>query len=160
MILARLKSNLHLIIEYTSTQSTQSQQHFCAGYSSIFDIFSLRLRCVPLGMPDYLLALELVYPVDALNHPEQIETIKSVCRLFWAKSYEDLQLFDETFDIEMNKRLAQLRKKQAAEEAQRISVSETPSSFPPLPNRPGPQNPSMNVRGVSLTLQIEHLKLL
>ena len=71
----------------------------------LFEIFeALRQRRVPLGMPDYLLALKMIYelahPSDELSNPAQLEAIKDLCRLFWAKSYEDLQLFDEMFEIE------------------------------------------------------------
>jgi hypothetical protein len=117
----------------------------------LFEIFEqLRLRRVPLGMPDYLLALKAIYelvdPFDALNQPEpeKVEAIKGLCRLFWAKSYEDLQLFDETFDIEMNKQFAQLREKHVEEEEpQNIPLSGTQSPFSPSPNIPEFQTPSL-----------------
>jgi uncharacterized protein with von Willebrand factor type A (vWA) domain len=66
----------------------------------LFEIFEeLRQYRVPLGLSDYLSAVKTMHE---LTHLEDLENIKSLCRLFWAKSNEDQQLFDETFDIKLN----------------------------------------------------------
>lgn len=110
----------------------------------LFKIFEeLRLRRVPLGMPDYILALkavnELANPAEELDTPEHLETIKGLCRLFWTKSYEDLQLFDEAFDIEIN---AQLQSKY--EELPQSTLPQEPqSSFASQPDTPDPTSPPL-----------------
>lgn len=108
----------------------------------LFEIFEkLRMRRVPLGIPDYLLGLkaiyELAHPVDELNNPEKLEAIKGLCRLFWAKSYEDLQLFDETFDIEANLHL----QTKYEEQPQNTPSSGTKSPFLPPQNIPSSSPP-------------------
>lgn len=110
----------------------------------LFEIFEkLRLQRVPLGTPDYLLALkaiyELVYPVDELSNSGNLEAIKGLCRLFWAKSYEDLQLFDETFDIETNLH-SQMRHE---EQPQNTPLSGTKSPLPPPQNIPSFKSPPL-----------------
>jgi len=47
-----------------------------------------------------------------LTNSEDLENIKGLCRLFWAKSYADQLLFDETFDIEVDKQLQAVQKKE------------------------------------------------
>jgi uncharacterized protein with von Willebrand factor type A (vWA) domain len=70
----------------------------------LLDTFEeLRQRRVPLGLSDYIVALQAV---NDLTDVEDLEIIKNLCRLFWAKSFEDQLLFNETFDIHVNRHQA------------------------------------------------------
>ncbi len=94
----------------------------------LLEIFEgLRQRHVPLGIPDYMLALKAI---SELTDSEDLENIKSLCRLFWTKSYTDQLLFDETFDIEVNKQLQAIQKK----EQQRVFPSGAKQPFSATPS--------------------------
>lgn len=63
--------------------------------SWLFPVFDrLRKQGVPLGVSDYLLAIETVRSGVALTNAE---TFKQLCSLLWAKSREDQELFDLAF---------------------------------------------------------------
>jgi len=94
----------------------------------------LRQQRVPLGMSDYMLALKTV---SELTNSEDLENIKGLCRLFWAKSYADQLLFDETFDIEVDKQLQAVQKKE-----QQTPFHLEQISFPSRPNTVGSNRPS------------------
>jgi uncharacterized protein with von Willebrand factor type A (vWA) domain len=93
----------------------------------LLEIFeALRQQRVPLGISDYMLALKAI---SELTDPEDLENIKGLCRLIWTKSYTDQLLFDETFDIEVNKQLQAIQKKE-----QQSTFSS--GAKPPFPARP------------------------
>jgi uncharacterized protein with von Willebrand factor type A (vWA) domain len=97
----------------------------------LLDIFDkLRQQRVPLGLADYVLALKTV---SDLADSENLENIRSLCRLFWAKSSADQSLFDETFAIESHKRIEAIKQKE-----QQNAFSS--SSKTTLPSRPTPPN--------------------
>jgi uncharacterized protein len=93
----------------------------------LFSIFAdLRRKRVPLGMPDYLVAFSTVNNlIDDPENSENLEVIQELCRLFWAKSVEDQQLFDETFETYASKYQAMQKK----------------AALPPIP--PSPSTPHM-----------------
>jgi uncharacterized protein with von Willebrand factor type A (vWA) domain len=63
--------------------------------SLLFQVFErLRRQGVPLGVSDYLLAIETIQAGVGL---EDAESFKGLCRLLWAKSREDQELFDLAF---------------------------------------------------------------
>jgi uncharacterized protein with von Willebrand factor type A (vWA) domain len=62
----------------------------------------LRRYGVPLGMGDYLLALNTLRAGWGLDDPGRF---KSTCRLLWAKSLEDQAMFDYAFDVLVAPRL-------------------------------------------------------
>jgi hypothetical protein len=94
----------------------------------LFSIFEdLRRKRVPLGLPDYTVALSAV---NALTDAEDLEEIQDLCRLFWAKSFEDQLLFDETFAMH-------------ATRYQTMQKKEKPAHAPPaglIPHTPPPSN--------------------
>ncbi|MEM7134257.1 MAG: hypothetical protein AAF702_48755 [Chloroflexota bacterium] len=55
----------------------------------------LRRSDVPLGVGDYLLALELLREGYGV---ENLEQIKQTCRLVWTKSHADQAIFDQAFE--------------------------------------------------------------
>ena len=64
-------------------------------YSILFPVLEkLRQQGVPLGASDYLLALEALQAGLGL---ESLEHCKQLCRLLWAKSCEEQELFDLAF---------------------------------------------------------------
>ena len=64
-------------------------------HSILFPVLEkLRQQGVPLGASDYLLALEALQAGLGL---ESLEQCKQLCRLLWAKSCEDQELFDLAF---------------------------------------------------------------
>ena len=106
----------------------------------LLEIFEeLRRQRVPLGMPDYIVALEAIYE---LTNSEDLENIKSLCRLIWAKSNADQLLFDETFDIEVSKELQAVEQK----EQQNTFSSGAKPSFPSRPNTASLKQPSFEKR--------------
>lgn len=93
----------------------------------LFNIFQmLRQQRVPLGLADYVLALKAV---SDLTDTEQVEDVRSLCRLFWAKSSADQLLFDDTFTIESHKYLEIAEQ----EETQNALSSDTQASLPEQP---------------------------
>ncbi len=63
--------------------------------TSLFQVFEqLRQQGVPLGVSDYLEAIETIQTGWGL---EDIDSFKSLLRLFWTKSREDGEFFDTTF---------------------------------------------------------------
>src|SRR5687767_10194468 len=69
----------------------------------LFDLFLyLRKSGVPLGINDYLLLLSILREGKGLD---DLESFKFICRLLWAKSPEDQQLFDEAFALLVEPRL-------------------------------------------------------
>lgn len=65
------------------------------GLGALLDQLFLALRQPnALGMGDYLLAIQALRAGQGL---ENVEDLHFVCRLLWAKSREDQQLFDEAF---------------------------------------------------------------
>ncbi len=61
----------------------------------LFPVFEkLKHHGVPLGISEYVLAVKMVREGMGL---EDIEQFKRVCRLLWAKSREDQELFDVAF---------------------------------------------------------------
>lgn len=100
----------------------------------LFSIFEdLRRKRVPLGMSDYIIALEAV---KALTDAEDREAIKDLARLFWAKSPEDQLLFDETFAMHVAR--------QQAMQKQKVPANPLPSSS--MPHLPPPSTtPKVNL---------------
>lgn len=86
--------------------------------------YDLRARGVPLGLPEYLLAVETLRGGVGL---ESSERLRRVCRLLWAKSVEDQQLFDLVFNLRMG---AWLRPQG---ETARESAPPAPAVTPPTP---------------------------
>ncbi|MGK7876011.1 MAG: VWA domain-containing protein [Xenococcaceae cyanobacterium] len=63
--------------------------------SLLFQVFErLRRQGVPLGVSDYLEAIETIQAGIGL---EDAASFKGLCRLLWAKSREDQELFDTAF---------------------------------------------------------------
>jgi uncharacterized protein with von Willebrand factor type A (vWA) domain len=63
--------------------------------SRLFLVFDdLRQQGVPLGVPEYMLALRTIG--EGVGS-DDVTSLKRVCRLLWAKSQEDQQLFDAAF---------------------------------------------------------------
>lgn len=63
--------------------------------SLLFQVFErLRRQGVPLGVSDYL---EVIEAIQAGLGLETFSSLKGLCRLLWAKSREDQQLFDLAF---------------------------------------------------------------
>lgn len=98
----------------------------------LFQVFErLRRQGVPMGVSDYLEAIETIQAGVGL---ENAASFKGLCRLLWTKSREDQELFDLAF--------AELVEPQL----QTISTPEptppsTPSTAPPqpTPNQPEPE---------------------
>jgi uncharacterized protein len=92
----------------------------------LYSIFEdLRRKRVPLGMSDYIVALEAI---KALTDAEDREAIKDLGRLFWAKSPEDQLLFDEIFAMHVAR--------QQALQKQEVPPNASPSPSSPMPHSP------------------------
>jgi hypothetical protein len=62
---------------------------------TLFPVFeSLRKQGVPLGISEYLAVVEVLRQGYGENQPEKVERL---CRLVWAKSQDDQELFDLAF---------------------------------------------------------------
>jgi uncharacterized protein len=63
--------------------------------TQLFQVFErLRRKGVPLGVGDYLVVMETIQAGFGL---EDFDSFKGLCRLLWAKSREDQELFDIAF---------------------------------------------------------------
>jgi len=122
--------------------------------SQLFQVFErLRRQGVPLGVSDYLEAIETIQAGVGL---EDAASFKGLFRLLWAKSREDQELFDLAF--------AELVESQwqTISTPEPISPSQThsrPSTVPPeeIPNQPEPQpelepEPEPETQQVNVTL--------
>ena len=102
--------------------------------SLLFPVFErLRRQGVPIGVSEYITAIETIQTEVGL---EDASSFKGLCRLLWAKSRDDQELFDRAF--------AELIEPQL----QSISTSEptpptrtTPPSTPPQPLTTFPETP-------------------
>lgn len=104
--------------------------------SSLFQIFErLRKQGVPLGVSDYLEAIETIQAGIGL---EDAASFKGLCRLLWAKSREDQELFDLAFAELVEPQLQIISIPEPTRPSQPPS---TPSTVPPpsTPNQPEPQ---------------------
>lgn len=64
--------------------------------SLLFSVFDdLRKQGVPLGLPEYLLLIKTLREGIGID---SVESLGRICRLLWAKSLEDQQLFDASFN--------------------------------------------------------------
>lgn len=64
--------------------------------SLLFSVFDdLRKHGVPLGLPEYLLLVKTLREGIGID---SVESLGRICRLLWAKSLEDQQLFDASFN--------------------------------------------------------------
>ena len=102
--------------------------------SLLFPVFDrLRRQGVPVGVSEYITAIETIQTEVGL---EDTASVRELCRLLWAKSREDQELFDRAF--------AELIEPQL----QTISTPEptpptrtTPPSTPPQPLTTSPETP-------------------
>ena len=63
--------------------------------SLLFPVFDrLRRQGVPVGVSEYITAIETIQTEVGL---EDAASFKGLCRLLWAKSREDQELFDQAF---------------------------------------------------------------
>ena len=84
--------------------------HDTAGL--LFSVFEcLRKSGLPLGVGDYLLALQTLRAGKGL---EDLDSLKFLCRLLWAKSREDQELFDDEFARLVEPHLQPIAPRQAA----------------------------------------------
>jgi len=104
--------------------------------SSLFQVFErLRKQGVPLGVSDYLEAIETIQAGVGL---EDSASFKGLCRLLWTKSREDQELFDLAFAELVE---PQLQIISIPEPTPPSKLPSTPSTTPPqpTPNQPEPQ---------------------
>ncbi|EDX74913.1 VWA domain containing CoxE-like protein [Coleofasciculus chthonoplastes PCC 7420] len=104
--------------------------------SSLFQVFErLRRQGVPLGVSDYL---EVIETIQAGIGLEDAASFKGLCRLLWAKSREDQELFDLAFAELVEPQLQTISTPKPTCPSQPPS---TPLTAPPqpTPNQPEPQ---------------------
>ncbi|MCZ8048891.1 MAG: hypothetical protein GPI90_21510 [Microcystis aeruginosa K13-05] len=105
--------------------------------TSLFQVFQrLRRNGVPLGVSDYLEAIETIRGGMGL---EDNDRFKELLRLFWAKSREDQELFDTAFAELVEPHLKIIT----------TPIPRTPTSIAPPPTNPestttAPQPPSIS----------------
>ena len=127
----------------------------------LFNIFEdLRQKRVPLGMSDYIVALEAVKALTDMNNRDAIQEL---CRLFWAKSLEDQQLFDEIFAMHITKLQALPKQEEpynppASDPIPHVpSTPHTPKLNPPVPEkRQQPKSPMITPRMFPQTMDTTH----
>ena len=128
----------------------------------LFSIFEdLRRKRVPLGMSDYIVALEAIKALT--NADDTAETIKDLGRLFWAKSPDDQLVFDETFAMHVARQQAMQKQEVPANPLPSSSMphvppsSTTPQVNPPVPvKREQPKPPMITPRIQPQTMGTPH----
>jgi hypothetical protein len=107
--------------------------------SLLFQVFErLRRQGVPLGVSDYLEVIETIQSGVGL---EDSGSFKGLCRLLWAKSREDQELFDLAFAELVEPQLQTISIPEPTPPSKPPSTPSTPSTTPPQPtaNQPEPQ---------------------
>lgn len=93
----------------------------------LYPVFeALRRQGVPLGISEYLIALKMMRESGGRNL-ENRGSLQRLCRLLWAKSPEDQELFDRVFDREITMKLEGLP--QPAPQLPKEELFGTPSQF-------------------------------
>ncbi len=90
----------------------------------------LRREGVPLGVSDYVVAIELIQAGFGL---EDVDSLKGLCRLLWAKSREDQELCDQAFE--------KLVKPQLKTTPEPENTSGTNTNLPPQDSQPSTATP-------------------
>jgi hypothetical protein len=99
--------------------------------SLLFQVFEeLRRQGVPLGVSDYLEAIETIQAGIGL---EDAASFKGLCRLLWAKSREDQELFDLAFTKLVESQLQTISTSQPSTPTSATSPSKTPAPSTALP---------------------------
>jgi len=125
--------------------------------SLLYPVFDhLRRHRVPLGVSEYLDAVQTVRAGMMLEDWEQL---KRLCRLLWAKSPEDQELFDVTFARFVEPRLRPVPEPQSVEHPS-PSPKTAPEEVPPIASQseqsaekqitPAPETTQQAMQAVSL----------
>jgi uncharacterized protein len=111
----------------------------------LFQVFErLRQKGVPLGVGDYLVAIEAIQAGFGL---EDFDSLKELCRLLWAKSLEDQELFNIAFDELVKPKLLNTSK-----------TSTNNSESTNRENSPSPKKPQNLANSPNLTESVSQSK--
>jgi hypothetical protein len=105
--------------------------------SLLFQVFErLRKQGVPLGVSDYLEAIETIQAGVGL---EDSASFKGLCRLLWAKSREDQELFDLAFAELVEPQLQTISTPKSTTPTSTTPPSTTPKPSTATPSLPKPE---------------------
>lgn len=105
--------------------------------SLIFPVFErLRRQGVPVGVSEYITAIETIQTKVGL---ENTARVKELCRLLWAKSREDQELFDGAFAELIEPQLQTISTPEPTPPTRTIPPSTPPQPLTNSPETPPPQ---------------------